>query len=116
MIYNFFLICCRALSFLIAISWVFSSEEHFLRVKTHDPEDVNVVLYQTGVWMRICNYGLSAETPRVVCRHFGLPEYELSNNTISKIKIRSNISKGNFYSSLKGSEHEKNIKGLNLYV
>lgn len=75
--------CCRVLFFLIAISWVFFSEEQFLRVKTHYPEDVDVVLYQSGVWMRICNYGYSAETARVVCRHFGLPGYELSNKTIS---------------------------------
>lgn len=52
-------------------------------MKTHYPEDVDVVLYQSGVWMRICNYGYSAETARVVCRHFGLPVYELSNKTIS---------------------------------
>ncbi|XP_052705082.1 uncharacterized protein LOC128180917 isoform X1 [Crassostrea angulata] len=60
-------------------------KEHFRLKKTEYPDDALVALYQSGVWMGICIDGISADTARVVCRHFGLPEdyAQLSRNTES---------------------------------
>lgn len=55
-------------------------------MKTQYPDDALVVLYQSGVWMGICKDGIAADTARVVCRHFGLPEYELNNFFIENFK------------------------------
>uniref|UniRef100_K1RT07 Lysyl oxidase-like protein 2 n=1 Tax=Magallana gigas TaxID=29159 RepID=K1RT07_MAGGI len=90
-------------------------KEHFLRVKTHDPEDVNVVLYQTGVWMRICNYGLSAETPRVVCRHFGLPEEYAQLSKNPKRDIRNTKSIGIFCNGTEKNLYDCQHRGKYAY-